>query len=442
MSNSPEIVDHYFLESTIPHHPLNVLNVVKQILETEQAKAHPLEILAELPAIISHWVHSPELPPIGIDRETVSRWQKALKTVSGSIKQAANREKILDHLFDYSGIPFPPPYSPRFSFIDLFAGIGGFRQALQSLGGKCLFSSEWDDKAKETYQANYGEVPFGDIKKFTDSSSPVTPFFNAIPKHDILTGGFPCQAFSQAGKQLGFNEARGTLFFEILKIIEATRPQAIILENVKRLKTHDHGRTFQIIKNSLRNLDYKVYAKVLKATDFGLPQNRERIFIVAFARPIKFEFPKPIRGDSKLCLAQILEPKPDEWYTISDNMYQGHLRRRASHQQRGNGFGFSVFKPDAPYVNTISARYWKDGSEILVEQANKNPRMLTPRECARLQGFPDHFIIHPSRRYAYQQFGNSVPIPVVKAVAEMVLKALDDDREVDYILDPYDPVVF
>ena len=324
-------------------------------------------------------------------------------------------------------VPYPPVRKAKFKFIDLFAGIGGFRLALQSLGGKCVMSSEWDPEAKESYYKNYGEIPFGNIKNFTESRDPnKSSITNQIPAHDILAGGFPCQAFSQAGLELGFQDARGTLFFDILKIAKEKNPAALILENVKRLRTHDKGRTFAIIINSLKELGYTVYSKILRAYDFGVPQNRERIFIVAFREKIKFQFPAPSERRIYKNIGEALEGNVPESFTITDKILAGHKRRLREHRAKGNGFGFSVFKKDAEYVNTISARYWKDGSEILIDQGSENPRMLTPRECARIQGFPDSFVVSNSKRAAYQQFGNSVSVPVVAAVGRQVLKALDN----------------
>jgi DNA (cytosine-5)-methyltransferase 1 len=392
----------------------------------------------ELPAIVSHWLQSPKESPILLEATYREKWLNLLRNwclldgrnpASGLPRSASHPRPL--HI-DFADIPFPPVDKPKFSFIDLFAGIGGFRIALQDLGGKCVFSSEWDRHAKETYMQNYGEVPFGDIKQFTGSPSQLS----AIPHHDILVGGFPCQAFSQAGKQLGFDDARGTLFFDILKIVEARKPKALILENVKRLRGHDSGKTFAVILNSLRELKYKVYSKVLRACDFALPQNRERVFIVAFREPLHFSFPQPTNITTRV--GDILEPDVDPWFTISDKIYEGHKRRVREHKARGNGFGFSVFCQDAPYTNTISARYWKDGSEILIDQGDRNPRMLTPRECARIQGFSDEFQPHASRRHAYQQFGNSVPVPVVKAVAGRVAQALQEKRCAKYFLDPFE----
>lgn len=417
----------------------------RQILSAEDAFGD-LHGLAkdEMPAIVSHWLQSPKEAPILLDESYRDKWLNLLRnhcllegraaTAGLGVRPAHPRPVHID----FSGIPFPPVEKPKFTFIDLFAGIGGFRVALQNLGGKCVFSSEWDGHAQQTYFDNYGEVPFGDIKRFTGTGDSEGNLLSAIPRAEIIAGGFPCQAFSQAGKQLGFNDARGTLFFDVLEIAKALRPKALILENVKRLRGHDGGKTFAVIANSLRELDYKVYSKVLRASDFGLPQNRERIFIVAFDKPLHFEFPKASKMPTRV--GDILEQQVDDWFTITDRIYEGHKRRVREHRARGNGFGFSVFKPDAAYTNTISARYWKDGSEILIDQGNKNPRMLTPRECARLQGFMDEFRPHQSRRHAYQQFGNSVPVPVVQRVAEMVSHALTEKREATSLLDPFDIV--
>ena len=398
----------------------------------------------ELPAIISHWLQSPKDSPILLDAGHREKWLNLLRNhcLLRGRSPAADLPKPTAHPrplhIDFSDIPFTPVEKPRFTFIDLFAGIGGFRTALQNLDGKCVFSSEWDQHAKQTYFDNYGEVPFGDIKHFTGTADTKVSLLQVMPRPDIIVGGFPCQAFSQAGKQLGFNDARGTLFFDILEMTKALRPKALILENVKRLRGHDGGKTFSIIANSLRELGYKVYSKVLRASDFGLPQNRERIFIVAFDKPLHFEFPQSSNLPTRV--ADILEDQVDDRLTITDRIYEGHKRRVREHRARGNGFGFSVFKPNAAYTNTISARYWKDGSEVLIDQGTRNPRMLTPRECARLQGFDDEFKPHSSRRHAYQQFGNSVPVPVVRRVAEMVMHALAEKRKAMFLLDPLEVV--
>jgi len=406
------------------------------LLSSEYALNHPKSVVEELPAIISHWMQSPKQPPLVLGKDDGDRWMRLLrgymKIDPTSPVKIPSVDKNQPVRIDFSEIHLPPTQKPSFTFIDLFAGIGGFRTALQNLGGKCIFTSEWEPHAKETYFQNYGEVPFGDIKKFTENSDgSAAEFPNAIPSHDILAAGFPCQSFSQAGKQLGFNEARGTLFFEILKIIRNSKPKAVLLENVKRLRTHDGGKTFGVIKSSLESLGYTVYAEVLRAFDYGLPQNRERIFIVAFKNPIEFVFPKKNQNKIYDSVGELLETSVDDWYTISDKIYEGHKRRLRDHRTKGNGFGFSIVMRESEYTNTISARYWKDGSEILIDQGDKNPRMLTPRECARLQGFKDTFKPNRSRRHAYQQFGNSVPVPVVGFVAQQVLKALKENKKIE-----------
>ena len=343
--------------------------------------------------------------------------------------------------------------NPKFRFIDLFAGIGGIRLPFQQLGGECVFSSEWDKFAQRTYAANYGEVPSGDITQIVASD---------IPDHDILMGGFPCQSFSQAGLKKGFEDTRGTMFFEIQRILGEKRPKVFLLENVKQLKGHDKGRTLQTILNILtgesdlplddvpmsddarealgKKLNYWVDYKVLRAADFGIPQNRERIFIVGFDRDYFgenidfnkiFKWPEPTNQPTKvgdiLESQEILDTLEDK-YTISDKLWAGHLRRKAEHGIKGNGFGYSLFNRESSYTNTISARYYKDGSEVLIDQSHlgKNPRKLTPRECARLQGFPDDFIVDAvSQGQIYKQFGNSVCVKVIQAVAKQIVTVLD-----------------
>jgi DNA (cytosine-5)-methyltransferase 1 len=413
----------------------------------ETYSQHTGIVKEELQAIVSHWLQSPKDAPILLDDSFRDRWLDLLRRhcLLASRNAASGLPEETSHPcpvhIDFSDLPFPPEAKPKFTFIDLFAGIGGFRIALQESGGKCVFSSEWEPHAKETYFNNYGEVPFGDITKFTQSDSGDALISNGIPSHTILCGGFPCQPFSQAGLKRGFDDARGTLFFDILKIARDLRPPVLFLENVKRLKTHDSGNTFKVICNSLRDINYKVYAKVLRASDFGVPQNRERIFIVAFADPIYFDFPKAIDELDKQTLSNILEPNPEAKYTISDALWAGHQRRLKEHREKGNGFGYSLFNKDSKYVNTISARYWKDGSEILIEQKGKNPRILTPRECARIQGFPEQFKFHCSKRYAYQQFGNSVAKPVVKAIMENILFYMRNPIPAKIVTDVFSPVV-
>jgi DNA (cytosine-5)-methyltransferase 1 len=309
-----------------------------------------------------------------------------------------------------------------FTFIDLFAGIGGMRIAFEKTGGECVFSSEWDKFAQQTYAANFGDTPHGDITQVE---------LEEVPKHDILIGGFPCQPFSHAGLKRGFEDTRGTLFFDVARIIDYRKPSMVLLENVKGFTTHDKGRTMAIVKETLEDLGYNVFHKVLNARDFGVPKNRERVFIVAINKKklgsIGFEYPIPKEIDTKL--GDILDSRVDEKYTISNKLWAGHKRRLAEHRAKGNGFGYSLFNENSPYTSTISARYYKDGSEILIEQKNANPRKLTPREAARLQGFPENFNIPVSDNQAYKQFGNSVAVPVIYAIAKTMVKLLENPEE-------------
>ncbi len=307
----------------------------------------------------------------------------------------------------------------RYRIIDLFAGVGGIRLGFQNVfkeKAKFVFSSEIDKYAKITYEANFGEVPHGDITQIDAKD---------IPPHDIILAGFPCQAFSIAGLRKGFEDTRGTLFFDVARIAKYHKPKVIFLENVKGFRNHDKGNTFRVVKKTLEDLGYNVFAEVLNAKAFGVPQNRERIYIIAFLdKDINFEFPKPLNGHVKL--GDILEKNIDEKYTISDKLWAGHQRRKEEHKKKGNGFGYSMFNEASEYTSTISARYYKDGSEILIEQKGKNPRKLTPREAGRLQGFPDSFKIPVSDTQAYKQFGNSVAVSVIEALAKKVLKGIED----------------
>lgn len=340
----------------------------------------------------------------------------------------SDKKEVPDEIYKkILAFPTEPPFvapsleNSRFTQIDLFAGIGGIRLGFQRHGGRTVFSSEWDKFAQKTYRINYGEMPAGDITEIDEKD---------IPKHDILLAGFPCQPFSQAGLKKGFEDARGTLFFNIAKILREKRPKAFMLENVKQLRGHDKGRTIEVILSILNELNYYVPdPEVLNAYHFGAPQNRERIIIVGFNKDylptdyVEFKYPKGYVDDS-VKVGEILESEVPDRFTISDKLYQGHLERKKAHEKKGNGFGFCLFNSDSKYTSTISARYYKDGSEALIEQNGKNPRMLTPRECARLQGFPEEFIIAVSNSQAYKQFGNSVCINVIDAVANNMLEYL------------------
>ncbi|HPY75584.1 MAG: DNA (cytosine-5-)-methyltransferase [Planctomycetes bacterium] len=347
---------------------------------------------------------------------TIRRWE------NGEINPPVMK---LKHILEFpETIPFPNNKNAKYRMIDLFAGIGGTRLGFYQTGKtNVVFSSEIDKFAIKTYKANFGETPCGDITKISGTD---------IPNHDILVAGFPCQAFSQAGKKLGFEDTRGTLFFEIARIIREKRPKAFLLENVKNLKSHDKGRTYKIIEQTLKNLNYDVHSILFKAKDFGVPQNRERIYIVGFDKEkvLNFkDFSFPIPPCTEISVGNILEKKVDDKYTISDKLWQGHQRRKIEHKEKGNGFGYTLFNEKSPYTNTLSARYYKDGSEILIEQIGKNPRKLTPREAARLQGFPENYIIPVSDTQSYKQFGNSVAVPVIHAIAKNIISILDNNEK-------------
>lgn len=378
---------------------------------------------------------------------TVRGWE------SGEHKPSNAKWKEIVELIDTAPFKQRDNENAKFTFIDLFAGIGGIRLGFQQNGGQCVFSSEWDKFAQKTYAANFGELPAGDITKIDAKN---------IPDHDILLAGFPCQAFSQAGLRQGFNDTRGTMFFEIQRILVEKKPKAFLLENVKQLQGHDKGRTLKTILDILRGdfeqeisneiplneetraalsekLNYWVDVKVLRAADFGIPQNRERIYIVGFDKKYYgnqrfeelFQWPQAPKISTKL--GDILESyeeikKAGDFYTISDKLWDGHKRRKVEHKTKGNGFGYSLYDENAPYTNTLSARYYKDGSEILIDQSkyNLNPRKLTPRECARLQGFPEEYIVDAvSRGQIYKQFGNSVCVSVINEIAKEIIKAMN-----------------
>ncbi|GAA0469498.1 MULTISPECIES: DNA (cytosine-5-)-methyltransferase [Tatumella] len=394
---------------------------------------------------------------------TVRGWESGEHTPSAGKWRAIQtlETRLKQHFLD---APFrqPPPEQCRFTFIDLFAGIGGIRLPFQRQGGHCVFTSEWDKFAQKTYLANYGELPVGDITRVNARD---------IADHDVLLGGFPCQAFSLAGLRQGFSDTRGTMFFEIQRILAEKRPKAFLLENVKQLRGHDKGRTLKTITGILQGthggaipddvpmsdearralsgqLNYWVDFKVLRAGDFGAPQNRERIYIIGFDKDYfsgvdfdqLFRWPQAPRtptrvGDILLTpeqLAELIARKGKDVYTLSDKLWIGHQKRLAAHKQRGNGFGYSLFNADSEYANTLSARYYKDGSEILIDQSDtgKNPRKLTPVECARLQGFPDNFIVNAvSHGQIYKQFGNSVCMNVIDAVAGQLITAMNSAEQ-------------
>ena len=319
----------------------------------------------------------------------------------------------------------------KFTFIDLFAGIGGMRIAFTKQGGVCVFSSEWDKYAQKTYFDNFDVMPQGDITKIDAQE---------VPDHDILVAGFPCQPFSIAGvskknslgRATGFQDkTQGTLFFDVCRILEAKRPKAFLLENVKNLKSHDHGNTWRVIQESLNQLDYEIFPQIIDGQGF-VPQHRERIFIAGFDRRrygnfYDFQFDvDDQKPEKKPVLRDILEPDVNEKYTLSDKLWTFLQNYAAKHKAKGNGFGYGMPELDG-VTRTLSAQYYKDGSEILINQGKgKNPRRLTPRECARLQGYPDSFKITVSDTRAYKQFGNSVVEPLVTAIAGKIVEKVEE----------------
>lgn len=328
-------------------------------------------------------------------------------------------------------VPFSPVINPKFTFIDLFAGIGGIRLAFQNLAGKCVFSSEWDKYAQITYEKNFGEVPFGDITKINEKN---------IPEHDVLVAGFPCQAFSIAGKRGGFEDTRGTLFFDVARIIKEKKPKAFFLENVKGLINHDRGRTLKVILQTLReDLNYYVpEPKVINAKDFGVPQNRERIFIVGFKKELDindFNYPNPI--NKSVCLNDIIEDKPvSVKYYLSTQYIKTLIEHKKRHESKGNGFGYEIISTDG-IANAIVVGGMGRERNLIIDnrltdftpvthikgEVNREGiRRMTPREWARLQGFPDKFVIAVSDAQAYKQFGNSVAVPAVQATANEIIK--------------------
>ncbi len=333
-------------------------------------------------------------------------------------------------LIDFPSAKATETYLPPFSFIDLFAGIGGFHSALAKINGECRFSCEWDVHSQRTYKAWHHRTPVGDIKDVKISD---------IPDHDVLAAGFPCQPFSIAGVSKrqslgiahGFDCAtQGNLFFQLATIIKAKRPPVLFLENVKNLKSHDKGRTWEVIHNTLDELDYWIFPKVIDAAGW-VPQHRERVYIVcfdkraAFPKKPDFVFPEPPAGPAPK-LRDILEPDPDQKYTLTPHLWEYLQRYAEGHRLKGNGFGFGLVDLDG-VSRTLSARYYKDGSEILIPQGkNRPPRRLTPRECARLMGFDKEFQdnIVVSDTQAYRQFGNAVCPPVVEAVGREISRVI------------------
>jgi DNA (cytosine-5)-methyltransferase 1 len=385
-------------------------------------------------AVITHYLHNKDN---GVAKHYKKDALKYIKEYTQFQKEENNismvAEDALRHLLlEVTDVPFPTPKNYKFKFIDLFAGVGGFRLAMQNLGGKCIFTSEWDKDAQKTYRANFGEVPFGDITKEKTK--------RFIPDgFDVLCAGFPCQAFSIAGKRGGFEDTRGTLFFEVAEIIKRKKPKAIFLENVKGLRNHNGGKTLATILNVLRNdLDYFVpEPQIINAKDFGVPQQRERIYIVGFRKDqgvTAFEYPKPLK--KKVKFADVKEENvPATKYFLSTQYVQTLINHKERHKSKGNGFGYAII-PDEGIANSIVVGGMGRERNLVYDHRitdftptthikgtvnREGIRKMTPREWARLQGFPDKYVIPVADASAYKQFGNSVAVPAIQATAKKLL---------------------
>jgi len=388
-------------------------------------------------AVITHYLHNIDN---GVSKYFKKEAEKALKEYVVYKNEEENLSLVAEDalqqlLFEVNNVPFPTPENYKFKFIDLFAGVGGFRLAMQNLGGKCVFTSEWDNNAQKTYRANFGEVPFGDITK--EETKQFIP--NGF---DVLCAGFPCQAFSIAGKRGGFEDTRGTLFFDVAEIIKRKKPKAIFLENVKGLRNHNGGRTLETILNVLRNdLDYYVpEPQIINAKDFGVPQQRERIYIVGFRKDQcinNFEYPKPLK--MKVMFADVKEKKvPPTKYFLSTQYVQTLINHKERHESKGNGFGYAII-PDDGIANAIVVGGMGRERNLVYDHRitdytptthikgtvnREGIRKMTPREWARLQGFPDKYIIPVADASAYKQFGNSVAVPAIQATATKILELI------------------
>lgn len=388
-------------------------------------------------AIITHYLHNLNN---GVSKYLKIEAKKAIKEYISyenqeEVLSLVEEDALQQLLFEAEKVPFPASKNYTFKFIDLFAGIGGFRLALQNLGGKCVFSSEWDKEAQRTYRENFGEVPFGDLTKQETKKY--------IPKEfDVLCAGFPCQAFSIAGKRGGFEDTRGTLFFDVAEIIKKHRPKAIFLENVKGLRNHDKGKTLETILNVLRN-DLKYFVpdpQIINARDFGVPQNRERIFIVGFRNDLgvnNFQYPQPLGVAVKF--ADIKEKKvPDTKYFLSTQYLQTLKNHKDRHANKGNGFGYQIIQ-DTGIANAVVCGGMGRERNLVIDNRitdftpttkikgrvnREGIRKMTPREWARLQGFPDKYVIPVADASAYKQFGNSVAVPAIQATAKQILKSI------------------
>ena len=410
---------------------------LEKVFEKEY-KVKLVELESNKEAVITHFLHNSKNGVSQFFKKDAVKYTKEILQYEYPKEEISNivAEEALQYgIFDTFDIPFPPVENPKFKFIDLFAGIGGFRLAMQNLGGKCVFTSEWDKEAKRTYKANFGERPFGDITK-EETKAFIPDGF------DLLCAGFPCQAFSIAGKRGGFEDTRGTLFFDVAEIIKRKQPKAIFLENVKGLRNHNGGKTLATILNVLRNdLGYFVpEPQIVNAKDFGVPQNRERIYIVGFhpsTNVTEFNYPKPL--DKKVTFADIKEKEvPATKYFLSTQYVETLKNHKARHEGKGNGFGYAII-PDNGISNAIVVGGMGRERNLVLDHRitdftptthikgtvnREGIRKMTPREWARLQGFPDEFLIPVADASAYKQFGNSVAVPAIQATANEILKLI------------------
>ena len=430
---------------------INLENFPEEIDEENGIKIYGETSYENQIAFLSHYLHNEGRKETGSQYELranligsihafLEHKKKLQDYTEEEILKVADNPFQLDLFSDFYDVPFPAPKNPKFTFIDLFAGIGGFRIAMQELGGKCVYSSEFDSQAQKTYFANYGDMPFGDITKEVTKSY--------IPDNfDVLCGGFPCQAFSLAGKRLGFkDETRGTLFFEIEAILRKHQPRAFFLENVKGLAIHDKGRTLKTILEHLDDAGYDVVPpQIVNAMDYGVPQHRERIYIIGFRKDLgikieDFHYPEPTTPAGKrIRFRDVMEKKvPSVKYYLSNVYVETLKRHKARHEAAGHGFGYEIIDSDGVANAIVVGGMGRERNlvrdnrltdftpvtNIKGEVNREGIRRMTPREWARLQGFPEEFKIVVADASAYKQFGNSVAIPAIKATAENELKML------------------
>ena len=397
-------------------------------------------------AILTHYLHNQSDKSAKPYKKEALNYAKLIlqdKFPEDSITLKVAEDALQCDYLEFFNVPFPPVSEPKFTFIDLFAGIGGFRLAMQNLGGKCVFSSEWDVAAQKTYKANFGEVPFGDITKAETKSYIPSGF-------DVLCAGFPCQAFSLAGQRKGFSDdykglSRGTLFFDVLEVAQKHKPKVIFCENVKGLTIHDKQRTFKIIISSLEEIGYTVHFKILNSKHFGVPQNRERIYIVAFRNDIdssRFMFPEERK--ETITLRSIIEENPvSTKYYLSTQYLQTLINHRARHEAKGHGFGYVIRDLDDVSGAVVCGGMGREGNLIIDKRLEdftpvtaikgkvnrEGIRKMTPREWARLQGFDEAFKLVVSDVHLYKQFGNAVTVSVIRAIGKQIMEVLNEQKD-------------